>query len=195
MEPSGRLNALAFAPTQTIVWAYANGCLSIRERSFGRTQTVKRGVLLPIQHASYNHSERFLPSFRTLLEIKKNALGSSKSILNNNTNRETRAFQPVSLIYFFSASSAFGAGAVLTCGRACSRSVESMQALLYSRLTAAFLGAAFLGAGFAAGACASSFSSLAFRRVISLSFISISSPWLRMVVSSELSSSFSISNG
>ena len=59
---------------------------------------------------------------------------------------------------------------------------------------AAFLAGAFLAAGFLAslgsfeealtfGRAGSSFSRRAFRRVISLSFISISSPWLRMVVS------------
>ena len=30
----------AFAYTRTVVWAYANGCLGIRKRLFGRTQTV-----------------------------------------------------------------------------------------------------------------------------------------------------------
>ena len=30
----------AFAYTQTVVWAYANGCLGIRKRLFGYTQTV-----------------------------------------------------------------------------------------------------------------------------------------------------------
>ena len=30
----------AFAYTRTVVWAYANACLGIRKRLFGRTQTV-----------------------------------------------------------------------------------------------------------------------------------------------------------
>ena len=44
-------NGIAFAPRQTVICAYANGCSGIRKRLFGRTQTLKRAVLLPIQNA------------------------------------------------------------------------------------------------------------------------------------------------
>ena len=37
----------AFAYTQTVVWAYANGCLGIRKQLFGRTQTVITRSLTP----------------------------------------------------------------------------------------------------------------------------------------------------
>ena len=35
-----KISTTAFAYTRTVVWAYANGCLGIRKRLFGRTQTV-----------------------------------------------------------------------------------------------------------------------------------------------------------